>query len=261
MCLGVFGDRQGTVKVIPDPLWAVVVINAENATSRRAASISEVNKLSAPLVHYITSPLIPELGLLGCTEGHRRAYEWVAQQPDTMEFAMVVEDDVEFVTEAYAVKRFLALSSIMPRLDRYPLIKMYFDNQMSAEKPVVPPGPVYTDVCRCTGHLTSTAATVVKRTYADYLQRLYAVSVPDAISNYFDRKHPMWHYDADVIQTNIQEGHGHGAWCPDEHPEEYGFRNYIRLSPLSQNSMNTKGGDAPDKNVTRAYLESAVREL
>ena len=210
-------------------------------------------------VHYIDSPLVPELGLLDCLEGQRRAYEWVAQQPDTLLFALILEDDVEFVGSGQEVLRFLSPSSIIPRLERYPLIKMYYHNQEYTKMPMLPPGPIYTDVCPCNGHVTSAVATVVAKRYADNVTRMYARAVPNAISNYFNQTFPMWYYDADVLLTHVQRSHNHGAWCPPKYAEEYGYRHYIAGGVGEKHvSLNKNGRNGIERHVTRAYLEAAV---
>ena len=253
-CFSVFGDRQGVWRAIP-PAWALVVINPKEATERRDHVQRQIAKLHAPLVHFVDSPLIPELGLLGCLEGHRRAYQWVAQQPPSLQYAVVMEDDIEIDDDATELRRFLSWASMAPRLARYPLIQLYYDNQADT---IVPPGPTYADVCASTGHLTSTAAAVVSREYANFIYKFLAGAVPRTIQNYFDRKKPMWFYDADVLLSTLQKQNSHGAWCPGRKAVEYSFRKHIRLSHIASHTMNRGGRKGRDKEVDRAYLEHAV---
>ena len=257
MCAGIFGDRQGYLRKI-DPVWAVAVVSPPAATERRAHVQRQVAKLRAPLVRFIDSPLIPELGLLGCLEGHRRAYKWVAQQPKTLQYAVIVEDDIFIEDNVTSLSQFLSWSSMTPRLARHPLIQLYYDNQQNLEHPIVPPGPFYSDVCESNGHLTSTAATVVSREYASFVHKLLGGTVPRAIQNYFDRKDPIWFHDADVVLSRIQKQNNHGAWCPGKKATKYSFRKRIRLSHLAGHTMNKGGRAGRRANVTRAYLERAV---
>ena len=187
-CFAVFGDRQGVLRAIP-PTWALVVINPKEATERRAHVQRQIAKLHAPLVHFVSSPLIPELGLLGCLEGHRRAYKWVAQQPPSLQYAVIIEDDIFIDEDVAELRKFLSWASMAPRLAHYPLIQLFYANQQHVEDPVVPPGPIYADVCESNGHLTSAVATAVLREYASFVHKLLGGAVPRTIQNYFDRKH------------------------------------------------------------------------
>jgi len=256
-CFAVFGDRQGVSRPIP-PAWALVVVNPKEATERRAHVQRQIAKLRAPLVHFVESPLIPELGLLGCLEGHRRAYKWVAQQPLSLQYAVVLEDDIEIDDNVAELRKFLSWASMARRLARYPLIQLYYDNQRHQEDPIVPPGPIYADVCASTGHLTSTAATVVSRNYASFVHSFLAGAVPRTIKNYFNSKSPMWFYDADVFLSTLQKQNSHGAWCPGNKSIEYSFRKHIRLSHIASHTMNQGGRNRRTAGVTEEYLKHAV---
>jgi len=256
-CFAVFGDRQGVSRAIP-PAWALVVVNPKQATERRAHVQRQIAKLRAPLVRFVESPLIPELGLLGCLEGHRRAYKWVAQQPPSLQYAVVVEDDIEIDDNTAQLRKFLSWESMAPRLARYPLIQLFYANQGHQEYPVVPPGPIFSDVCQSNGFLTSLLATVVSREYASFVHKYLAHAVPLAINNYFQRKKPMWTYDADVLLSRIQKQNNHGAWCPGEKAVEYSHSQHIRLSSHNDRSMNQGGRERQTADVTEAYLKHAV---
>ena len=230
-----FGDKQGILRPLAttSQCEAVIYINPKAFKKRGANAKLQASRLDCRRTKHIYSPVRPDFGQLACTTGHIMALEWLAAS--SLDHAIIIEDDVQFVFNGNALAEFVAAESMLPRLRYHPVIKLYWDNQQEGYNNVVRGGQRFDDVCHANGAMTSSIAYVVRRSYAHFLVKFMKYAIPNSMTNYMDNRFPQWMFENDSMMGHLQIIHGHGAWCPvNDHAI-----SYVQRGSLWNHSFNT----------------------